>query len=233
MSEGGNQIIQLQALGLAKVFTKGPNRLELFRDLDLIIRPKERVAVVGASGVGKSTLLHILGTLEQPSAGKVLHGGKDVFLLEEKELARFRNRHIGFVFQFHHLLPEFSALENVMMPGLIAGIPKKQVKDEGIALLEKLELGDRLNHRQAELSGGEQQRVAVARALLLRPGLLLADEPSGNLDSRTGRKLHELLVSLNEELGLTMVVVTHNLELASMMHRTLRLIDGQLRQESI
>jgi lipoprotein-releasing system ATP-binding protein len=151
--------------------------------------------------------------------------------LSEKDLAGFRNRHIGFVFQFHHLLPEFSALENVIMPGFIAGMPKKQVRERGASLLERLGLGDRLEHRPGELSGGEQQRVAVARALLLRPGVLLADEPSGNLDTRTGRNLHELLVSLNEELGLTLVVVTHNLELASMMHRKLRLADGQLREE--
>lgn len=225
------QLIQMQVLGLTKVFTKGPNRVELFRDLELIIRARERIAIVGASGVGKSTFLHILGTLEHPTSGKVLYEGKDVFLMDEKELARFRNRHIGFVFQFHHLLPEFSAVENVMMPGLIAGQPKKEVKEQAVLWLERLGLESRIDHRPGELSGGEQQRVAVARSLLLRPTLLLADEPSGNLDSRTGRTLHELFVSLNEEFGLTMVVVTHNPELASMMHRTLRLVDGQLRRE--
>ncbi len=173
-----------------------------------------------------------LGTLERPTAGKVLYEGRDVFLWEEKELANFRNRRIGFVFQFHYLLPEFDALENVMMPGLIAGLPLKDVRGEALNLLERLGLTDRVHHRIGELSGGEQQRVAVARALSLRPSLFLADEPSGNLDSRTGRKLHELLVGLNEELDLTMVIVTHNHELALMMHRTLRLVDGQLREES-
>lgn len=223
------QPIEVNTLGLAKVFGSGPQSIELFRDLDLVIRKGERIAIVGASGAGKSTLLHILGTLEQPTHGKVLYGGRDVFLWDENELARFRNRHIGFVFQFHYLLPEFNAIENVMMPGLIAGEPKSEVEAMAVELLGRLALTHRLKHRIGELSGGEQQRVAVARALLLRPSLFLADEPSGNLDTRTGRRLHELLVSLNEELGLTMVVVTHNQELASMMHRTLRLVDGQLK----
>jgi lipoprotein-releasing system ATP-binding protein len=223
-----NRSVEISTLGLTKVFEKGPQSIELFKDLDLVIRRGERIAIVGASGAGKSTLLHILGTLDKPSSGKVLYGGKDIYLLAEKELARFRNRHIGFVFQFHYLLPEFNALENVMMPGLISGMPRGEVEAKAVELLDRLELSHRLQHRTGELSGGEQQRVAVARALVLKPGLFLADEPSGNLDTRTGRTLHELLVSLNEELGLTMVIVTHNPELASMMHRTLRLSDGQL-----
>lgn len=226
-----NQSIEVHALGLTKVFGIGLQSIELFRDLDLVIRRGETIAVVGASGVGKSTLLHILGTLERPTSGKVLYGGRDIFLEDEKNLALFRNRQIGFVFQFHYLLPEFSALENVMMPGLIAGLPRSEMQSRAEAFLERLGLADRTRHRIGELSGGEQQRVAVARALLLHPRLFLADEPSGNLDSRTGRKLHELLVALNEELGLTMVIVTHNQELASMMHRTLRLVDGQLRPD--
>lgn len=221
----------MHAMGLTKAFGSGARTIELFRDLDLVIRSGERIAIVGASGAGKSTLLHILGTLEKPTGGKVLYGGQDIFLWDEKQLAKFRNKHIGFVFQFHYLLPEFDALENVMLPGLIAGISNREVKNKAIDLLGKLGLIDRLHHRIGEMSGGEQQRVAVARALLLRPKLFLADEPSGNLDTRTGRTLHELLVELNEGLGLTMVVVTHNLELASMMHRTLRLVDGQLRAE--
>ncbi len=226
------QPVEVHALSVTKVFGEGPNTIELFRDLDLVIRRGERVAIVGASGVGKSTLLHILGTLEKPSSGKILYGGQDIFLWEEKELAQFRNRQIGFVFQFHYLLPEFNALENVMMPGIIAGLAQREVKTQALSLLERLGLTDRLQHRVGELSGGEQQRVAVARALLLRPKIFLADEPSGNLDSRTGRKLHELLVTLNGEMGLTMVIVTHNQELAAMMHRTLRLVDGQLRLEA-
>lgn len=225
--------IEVQTLGLTKIYGTGSQSIEIFKDLELVIRRNERIAIVGASGAGKTTLLHILGTLDHPTSGKVLYGGKDVFLWNENELAQFRNRHIGFVFQFHYLLPEFNALENVMMPGLIANMQRNEVRDKAVALLEKLGLGHRLQHRIGELSGGEQQRVAVARALILSPSLFLADEPSGNLDSRTGRKLHELLVSLNEELGLTMVIVTHNAELASMMHRTLQLVDGQLRQERL
>jgi lipoprotein-releasing system ATP-binding protein len=223
--------LQIQALGLQKVFGSGTQRVELFNDLNLHVAPGERLAVVGASGVGKSTLLHILGTLDRPTNGKILFGDKDVLLWSDKELARFRNRHIGFVFQFHHLLPEFNALENAMMPGLIAGMARKEAVSMATPLLERLGLADRLRHRPGELSGGEQQRVAVARALFLRPSVFLADEPSGNLDSRTGRNLHDLLVALNEELQLTMVVVTHNVELSAMMQRTLRLVDGQLRQE--
>lgn len=225
------QSIEVHAIGLTMVFGSTVQSIELFRNLDVVIRRGERIAIVGASGAGKSTLLNIIGTLERPTGGKVLYGGQDVFLWEEKELAQFRNRHIGFVFQFHYLLPEFNALENVMMPGLIAGLPGGEVKEKALALIEKLGLTHRLTHRIGELSGGEQQRVAVARALLLRPSLFLADEPSGNLDSRTGRRLHELLVGLNEDLGLTMVIVTHNPELASMMHRVLHLVDGQLKQE--
>ncbi len=223
--------MEVQTIGLTKVFGSGPNSIELFDNLELVIRSGERIAIVGASGAGKSTLLNILGTLERPTSGRVLYGGQDVFLWGEKDLANFRNRTIGFVFQFHYLLPEFNALENVMMPGLIAGLPRGEAASQAEDLLGRLGLSARLKHRIGELSGGEQQRVSVARALLLRPRLFLADEPSGNLDSRTGRTLHELLVSLNEELGLTMVIVTHNRELASMMHRVLLLKDGHLKGE--
>ncbi len=219
----------IHALGITKVFEKGPQRIEVLRDLELVVPQKARIAIVGASGVGKSTLLHILGTLDRPTAGKVLFGGNDVFQWPEDKLADFRNRHIGFVFQFHYLLPEFTALENVMMPGLIAGMPKRDVREKAMELLERLHLADRRDHRPSELSGGEQQRVAIARALALDPSLLLADEPTGNLDTKTARKFHDLLVALNEEFGVTMVVVTHNHELASIMHRILLLSDGQLR----
>ncbi len=223
------QGLHIHAVGISKIFNNGPQRVELFRDLELTVARGEMVAVVGASGVGKSTLLHILGTLDRPTAGKVLFGGNDVFLWSDTKLAEFRNRHIGFVFQFHYLLPEFTALENVMMPGLIAGLPKREIRARAEELLEKLQLAHRCHHRPAELSGGEQQRVAIARALVLGPSLLLADEPTGNLDTRTARRFHELLVALNRDLGLTMVVVTHNQELAAIMHRTLQLSDGQLR----
>lgn len=227
------QLVEVHTLGLTKIFGSGINAIELFKNLDLVIRGGERIAIVGASGAGKSTLLNILGTLERPTSGKVLYGGQDVFMLGEREVANFRNRNIGFVFQFHYLLPEFNALENVMMPGLIAGLPKAEIKSQAETLLVRLGLSARFGHRIGELSGGEQQRVAVARALLLRPKLFLADEPSGNLDSRTGRTLHELLVTLNEDFGLTMVIVTHNQELASMMHRVLRLRDGQLKEDRV
>ncbi|MEJ5347894.1 MAG: ABC transporter ATP-binding protein [Desulfosoma sp.] len=223
------QGLQIHAVGISKVFNNGPHRVELFRDVDLTVSRGEMVAVVGASGVGKSTLLHILGTLDRPTAGKVLFGGNDVFLWPEDQLAAFRNRHIGFVFQFHYLLPEFTALENVMMPGLIAGLSRKNLRERAEDLLDKLQLSHRRFHKPAELSGGEQQRVAIARALVLGPSLLLADEPTGNLDTKTARRFHDLLVALNQDLGITMVVVTHNQELAAIMHRTLQLSDGQLR----
>jgi lipoprotein-releasing system ATP-binding protein len=225
--------IEVQTIGLTKVFGNGTEAIELFRDLEIVIRSGERIAIVGSSGAGKSTLLNIMGALEKPSAGKVLYGGEDIFLKSERELANFRNRNIGFVFQFHYLLPEFNAVENVMMPGLISGVPRTEARSMAEELLNKLGLSARFKHRIGELSGGEQQRIAVARALLLRPKIFFADEPSGNLDSRTGRTLHELLVSLNETLGLTMVIVTHNQELASMMHRVLRLRDGHLKEERV
>ncbi len=225
------QSIEVHTLGLTKVFENASNTIELFKDLDLVIRKGERIAIVGSSGAGKSTLLNILGTLERPTSGKVFYGGADVFSRGERDLANFRNRNIGFVFQFHCLMPEFNAVENVMMPGLIAGLAGSEVRERACELLDRLGLSQRLKHRVGELSGGEQQRVAVARALLLKPRLFLADEPSGNLDGRTGRSLHELLVSLNESDGLTMVIVTHNQELASMMHRVLRLKDARLKDE--
>ncbi len=220
------QPIEVQALSLTKVFGEGIHAIELFRGLDLIIRRGERLAIVGASGVGKSTLLHILGTLEKPSSGRVLYGGQDIFLWDEKPLAQFRNRQIGFVFQFHYLLPEFNALENVMMPGIIAGLPHRELKAQALALLERLELSNRLRHRVGELSGGEQQRVAVARALFNNPSVVLADEPSGNLDSAHAKELHQLFFDLRKELGQTFVIVTHNEELAGMADRRLVMKDG-------
>lgn len=231
MNEKHSGSALIQAVGLTKIYGEGARQVEVFRDLDLVVNSGERIAITGASGVGKSTLLHILGLLDRPTAGRVYYNGKDVLAMSDEKRALFRNSHVGFVFQLHYLLPEFNALENVMMPGIIAGKPRNELRDSAINWLEKLGLGNRISHKIGELSGGEQQRVAIARALVLSPSVLLADEPTGNLDSRTSRTIHKMLVELNEDMGLTMVVVTHNTELASMMHRSLRLIDGRLIQE--
>jgi len=209
-----------------KTFVSNGNRVDVLRGVDLDIHPGDSLAIVGASGVGKSTLLHIIGTLERPSAGQLLWDGTDVFTLDDVRLAAFRNRKVGFVFQFHHLLPEFNALENVMMPGLIARLPKPEAAARAEAILVQVGLQERLNHRVGTLSGGEQQRVAVARALVLEPDILLADEPTGNLDPKIGGRIHDLLVTLNQEKGLTTIVVTHNLELAARLAQRLTLRDG-------
>ena len=190
------------------------------------------LAIEGASGAGKSTLLHILGTLDQPSDGQVFFQGQDLFARSNAELAQLRNRQVGFVFQFHHLLPEFSALENTMMPGLIQGMSPRTAGKEGEKILSQLGLGDRLHHKPGQLSGGEQQRVAVARALMLKPKVILADEPTGNLDTQTGEEVHNLLVGINREQGITLVMVTHNPMLASRLNRRVRLADGWLKEES-
>jgi lipoprotein-releasing system ATP-binding protein len=186
------------------------------------------VAIIGESGVGKSTLLHLLGALDAPSGGQVLLDGVDVFARPDTEIAALRNREIGFVFQFHHLLGDFTALENVMLPALIARERPREVRARAAALLERVGLGARLTHRPGELSGGEQQRVAVARAVMRRPRLLLADEPTGNLDPATGERVHELLLDLNAESGSTLVVATHNDRLAAAMQRTVRLVGGRV-----
>ncbi len=217
--------IHIEQLG--KIYAGPKSAVEVLKDLDLQVEAGESLAVVGASGVGKSTLLHILGTLDQPSSGKVYVDEQDVFSFDETSLAEFRNRSIGFVFQFHHLLPEFSALENVMMPGIIANKSKKEMKERAEKLLEQVEMIHRLGHRVGEMSGGEQQRVAVARALVMEPKLLLADEPTGNLDERTGEKVHELFVRLNQEMGLTTIVATHNHRLADALDRKVRLAQGK------
>jgi lipoprotein-releasing system ATP-binding protein len=195
--------------------------------VDLTFSQGEKAAIVGASGVGKTTLLHILGTLDRPSMGKVFYEGKDIFTLNEKDLSLFRNREIGFVFQFHHLLPEFTALENTMMPCLIQGIPEKEAESRAETILTLVGLQERLSHKPGELSGGEQQRVAVARALVLEPKVLLADEPTGNLDTKTGESVFDLLQELNRIKGVTLIVVTHNLKLAEKLSRQIQLIDGK------
>jgi lipoprotein-releasing system ATP-binding protein len=222
----------LRVRDLWKVFDHGGRRIEVLRGIDLDLPAGALVSIVGASGVGKSTLLHLLGTLDEPTRGTISFDGTDVTSLSPAKLAAFRNRAIGFVFQFHHLLPEFTALENVMMPGLIARLPHKECALRAEAILDRVGLSERLQHRPGELSGGEQQRVALARALLLSPRLLLGDEPTGNLDTKTGQAMHDLFCELNRELGMTLLLVTHNTELAGRAYHKLRMIDGQVVEET-
>ena len=219
------ELIQVQQL--FKSYGNGTKRVEVLKGVDLTFSQGERAAIVGASGVGKTTLLHILGTLDRPSTGKVLYEEKDIFSLNERDLSLFRNREIGFVFQFHHLLPEFNALENTMMPCLIQGIPKREAASRAEGVLTLVGLKERLSHKPGELSGGEQQRVAVARALVLEPKVLLADEPTGNLDTKAGESVFDLLQELNRIKRVTLIVVTHNLKLAEKLSRQIRLIDGK------
>jgi len=217
----------LQATGLCKHYGDG-RRIEVLLNLDIEVAAGETVAILGHSGAGKSTLLHVLGTLDEPNAGRVLFDDVDVFALSEREQAIFRNREIGFIFQFHHLLPDFSAVENVMMPALIHGMSAAEAEPKARAVLERVGLGERLSHKPGELSGGEQQRVAVARAVALSPRLVLADEPTGNLDPVTGAEVQGLLMELNRDQNITLIIVTHNEELSQVVDRTLRLRDGQL-----
>ena len=196
----------------------------------MTVQAGEMLAVEGASGAGKSTLLHILGTLDRPTEGKVFFQGQDLFDRTEAELAELRNRHIGFVFQLHHLLPEFSALENTLMPALIQGWPLKKAEKDAERTLVQLGLQDRLHHKPGQLSGGEQQRVAVARALMLNPKVILADEPTGNLDTQIGEEVHNLLLRINREQGITIIIVTHNPLLAARMTRRVRLADGRVKE---
>jgi lipoprotein-releasing system ATP-binding protein len=216
------------ARGIGKAYRTAAGEVSVLRDLDLEVPEGEMLAITGASGEGKSTLLHVLGTLDRPDAGSLGFDGEDVLAFPESRLREFRNRTIGFVFQFHHLLPEFTALENVMMPMLIARVPDGEARRKAEALFEEMGLADRGHHRPGEMSGGEQQRVAVARALVRSPRALLADEPSGNLDRSTGDRLHDLLRRLNQDKGITVVVVTHNERLALACDRTLRLEAGAL-----
>ena len=201
--------------------------LKVLKGIDLDVKKAEVVSIMGASGAGKSTLLQILGTLSTPDSGELVIDGTDVLKLGEKALAEFRNRRLGFVFQFHHLLPEFTALENVMIPAFIAGRSRKDAEKEAVALLEDMGLGGRLDHKPSELSGGEQQRVAIARALINRPAVLFADEPSGNLDTRTKEEIHNLFFRLRDKYGQTVVIVTHDPDLAKMCDRSLFMVDGQ------
>jgi len=218
----------IQVRGLHKVFKKEGAEIHALKGIDITVQRGEMVVIVGASGAGKTTLLHILGTLDRPSRGEVLYQGEDVFSRTEESLAEFRNREIGFVFQFHHLLPEFNALENTMMPALIQGMDRKEARERAEKILTEVGLKERIWHKPGELSGGEQQRVAVARALVLRPTILLADEPTGNLDSKTGEKIIQLIFSLNESRGITLVIVTHNEVLARRFPRQIYLADGRV-----
>jgi lipoprotein-releasing system ATP-binding protein len=222
---GSNPILQAQAV--SKAFTMGDKKLEVLRAIDLKIYPGEAVCVLGASGAGKSTLLHILGTLDRPTSGKVFYESVDLTQKNDEELAAFRSQKMGFVFQFHHLLNEFTALENVMMPCRIAGATAKDARVSAEALLRDLGLGDRLNHYPTELSGGEQQRVAISRALVRRPQILFADEPTGNLDTVNGQKIQDLFFNLKRELGLTLITVTHDHRFAGRFPKRFVMQDGQ------
>lgn len=213
---------------LHKSFDHLGNQLDVLTGIDLTIQQGEIMSIVGASGAGKSTLLHCLGTLDVPTKGKISLGGQELTSMKGSQLARLRNRDIGFVFQFHHLLPEFNALENVMMPGLIGGESRKSMKLRAERLLSEVGLAERLDHRPGEMSGGEQQRVAVARALVLSPRLLLADEPTGNLDSATSEAIHDLFFTMNRKHSITIVVVTHNLSFAQRMPRVVEMLDGKI-----
>ena len=213
----------IQAKGIEKAF----GALKVLKGIDFSAEKSEVVSIMGASGAGKSTLLQILGTLSTPDAGSLVIDGIDVLQLKGKSMAEFRNRKIGFVFQFHHLLPEFTALENVMIPAFIAGRPKAEAEAAAKALLTDLGLGERFTHKPSELSGGEQQRVAIARALINNPSVLFADEPSGNLDSKTKEELHRLFFSLRDKYGQTIIIVTHDPDLAKMCDRSLYMVDGQ------
>jgi lipoprotein-releasing system ATP-binding protein len=213
---------------LHKSFVEGGEEIHVLRGLNLELAEGERLAVVGESGVGKSTLLHILGTLDRPTRGEILYRDKPIPMDDEIALAQLRNREIGFVFQFHYLLPDFTALENVMFPALIQGMDAAQAKKQAESLLEMVGLKDRLTHRPGKLSGGEQQRVAVARSVVLQPKLILADEPTGSLDMRIGEEVQDLLFRLNQEKGIALVVATHNREFAEKIGRRVELKDGQL-----
>ena len=213
---------------LSKTFLKDGNKIEVLRGIDLEIKKGDSLAILGVSGAGKSTLIHILGTLDHPTSGNISINGINIFDWDENKMARFRNSNIGFVFQFNNLLPEFDALENTMMPALISGMPKKLAAQKAYSLLEEMGLEKRIRHKPGELSGGEQQRVAIARALVMEPEILLADEPTGNLDTETGKRIEDILVNLNATKKITLVIVTHNKLLSERMSGKIGLRDGKI-----
>ncbi len=224
---GKNRSPDLEITGLEKSFSNDGIQVQVLKDVSCSVYPGEMIGVVGASGVGKTTFLHILGTLDRPTNGSVLHFGQNAFSWDDSRLSRFRNEKIGFVFQSHHLLPEFSALENVMMPCILSGISRSEAADRAKNILDELGLGHRIDYRPGNMSGGEQQRVALARAMVRQPRILLADEPTGNLDQKNGEKVVELIFSLNHRYGTTVVLVTHDLSIARKMDRCLGLTDGR------
>lgn len=221
-----NDVYSLRGVG--KSYEQGMETVEVLRSVDMTVQPGDSVAIVGASGSGKSTLLQLMGTLDTPSAGAILFQGRDISALGWQERAAIRNKNIGFVFQFHHLLPEFSARENAAMPGIIGGMSRSLALKKADEALTRVGLAHRLHHRVTTLSGGERQRAAIARAILLEPQVILADEPTGNLDDRTGREINDLLLNLNQDRNVTLIIVTHNAELARCMGRTLELRSGEL-----